>query len=421
MADKPRVDRLELCQAIDLDAQLRKNGVILKQKTTGLKGDNGREFSGACSLCGTGDDRLLYWPDQKPPRFWCRRCKRGGSAIDYVMLRDGLTFAQVAKEYGKSNGDNGNGHHGGKVKVTTTPKIHKAEPPPADWQNNAMLLVADCETVLWSEQGAKARVFLRDDRGLSDETIKSWRLGYCPSNGKLRGLYCDRGITIPWFDGQGRLWKVNVKRPAGKPKYKAVGGSLNTGLLGVDRLSDRPDCFVVEGEFDAILLCQAIGDVADVLTLGGDTGRLSDRWLAALLPIKRFWIATDADDAGEKAADYWLDLVGERGQRVYPPMGAKDVSDAHLTGADLRSWALGHLGGMNPRLDAIEAELSAAEAEQRDIGQRITRLEVVHDLEAELDRLWSEKESCEDLNRLEQLHAEFGVLYADYQRVVSEQ
>ena len=179
MAEITKFDRLELCAAIDLDAQLRHDGVILKQETSGIMGKNGREFSGACPLCKTGDDRFRFWPDRTPARFWCRKCKQGGDAVTYKMERDGWTYKQIIKEYGKSNG----AHHGEHQHQPVQPKIARVDPPPADWQNNAMLLVADCETTLWSDQGEKAQAFLHDLRGLRDDTIKAWRLGFCPASG----------------------------------------------------------------------------------------------------------------------------------------------------------------------------------------------------------------------------------------------
>jgi hypothetical protein len=56
-----------------------------------------------------------------------------------------------------------------------------------------------------------------------------------------------------------------------------------------------------------------------------------------------FWVATDDDERGAAAAKYWLGLVGEQGERVLPPSGAKDVGDAWQAGADLQAWAMGFL------------------------------------------------------------------------------
>jgi hypothetical protein len=111
----------------------------------------------------------------------------------------------------------------------------------------------------------------------------------------------------------------------------------------VDKLAGKPDCIVAEGEFDTMLLWQEAGDLADALTLGVTGEVLDDRWLPALLPVVRFWAATDDDERGVAAAEYWLGLAGGRGRRVLPPGGAKDVGDAWQAGADLRAWAMGFL------------------------------------------------------------------------------
>ena len=89
----------------------------------------------------------------------------------------------------------------------------------------------------------------------------------------------------------------------------------------------------MEGEFDALLLAQELGDLAGVFTAGappadrpGDRdGDWADRpgWFAA----------HDADDAGDAAAARWSNLA----VRVRPPAG-KDWTDAMKAGIDLRLW-----------------------------------------------------------------------------------
>lgn len=61
--------------------------------------------------------------------------------------------------------------------------------------------------------------------------------------------------------------------------------------------------------------------------------------------FRRFWIVTDKDQRGERAAAYWLSLTGGCGQRALPPGGAKDITDAWKAGEDLRAWAVAVRGG----------------------------------------------------------------------------
>ncbi len=85
------------------------------------------------------------------------------------------------------------------------------------------------------------------------------------------------GVNVRTAEERTRLW------PRGKPKYVVVPGSrLYLSLFGMDHLTGRPDCFIAEGEFDAMLLWQEIGDLADVLTLARAGRRLTERWRPVL-------------------------------------------------------------------------------------------------------------------------------------------
>jgi len=222
------------------------------------------------------------------------------------------------------------------------------DPNTAAWQSDAQEFVAECEEAPWSDVGAKALAHLREKRGLVDETVRAWRLGYWHGDGKIggwwRGRFVCRGIVIPWLVSGGAVWRVKIRRPLPgrvKSRYASFPGARpGPGLFGVDKLTGKPDRIVAEGEFDTMLLWQEVGDLADAFTLGAACAALDDRWLPALLSAVRFWIATDNDKRGAAAAKYWLDLVGERGKRVLPPGGAKDVGDARQVCAGLRAWAM---------------------------------------------------------------------------------
>ena len=299
------------------------------------------EHKGACPWCG-GIDRLRV-----KPRIWtCRRCMGTGSrdwqdAIAYVQRMYNLDFfgacewlARLARIGTVPMVD------GPPTRGRPKPAVRDPEAPAPSWQAEAWQVVQECERALWSNAGAKARDWLRK-RGLKDDTLGAWKIGFndagSPDGGrKVHDLWVSHGITIPWTDGH-NLWAVNVRRPVGD-KYRMIAGSHKGGaLVGVDKLTGKPDCLIVEGEFDAMLLWQEVGDLADVLTLGSASGSLADRWLPALIGFERFWIATDDDEAGRQAAEYWEELTGDRVQRVLPE--GKDVTDAWQRGRDLRAWA----------------------------------------------------------------------------------
>ncbi len=84
----------------------------------------------------------------------------------------------------------------------------------------------------------------------------------------------------------------------------------------------------MEGEFDALCLGEALGELAAVVTLGSASARPGPGILGPMLPAVLWFIATDADEAGDKAAAGWP----ARARRVRPPEPFKDWTEAHQGG-----------------------------------------------------------------------------------------
>jgi hypothetical protein len=221
---------------------------------------------------------------------------------------------------------------------------------------DALSVVADAEKRLWSPEGAAALEYLRHDRGLRDETIRAAQLGFAD---KLRlpkrdgsGTWPVSGITIPWFD-RDHLARVKIRR---------LG--LITGAKYIEAFSDHPRIYpgpegirrdapliVTEGEFDALLLGQELGELGAVVTLGSASARPGPDSLGVMLAAPVWYLATDADDAGDRAASGWP----ARARRVRPPAPFKDWTEARpgawgcsgsgtdapsvvQAGIDLRRW-----------------------------------------------------------------------------------
>ena len=153
-------------------------------------------------------------------------------------------------------------------------------------------------------------------------------------------VFIPKGIVIPWLDGPD-VELLNVRRDEGQPKYVAVKGSRRGGIYpGRSAIASGKPLVIVEGEFDALLLGQELGDAASVVTLGSASSRPTPRALSAMFRGHPWLVAVDADDAGERSARFWLELSG-RCFRTAPPSGiGKYWSDAHQAGLDLRAhWA----------------------------------------------------------------------------------
>lgn len=311
---------------LDLVSGLRRTGATA-----------GGEYAGPCPWCG-GADRFRVWP-QHPSghaRWWCRQCDRRGDAIDLLRTRHGLGFRQAAAVVGQTMSD----------RSVRTPRERQERPlcpPGVNWQSRAEEVAQAAENALWTPVGRRALSCLRG-RGFRDEIISAARLGYNASDirepPQTWGLSVDRkqvwvprGIVIPRRLA-GSLWRLNVRRPSGTPKYIGPAGSSN-GLYGSDGI--RPDCPVVlvEGEFDALAVSQEAGDLAAAVATGSTHGARHPRWQARLARASVVLVAYDDDEAGDTAAQWWLSAL-PRARRWRSTR--HDVSEMRQAGEDIRAW-----------------------------------------------------------------------------------
>jgi hypothetical protein len=194
-------------------------------------------------------------------------------------------------------------------------------------------ILRDAEAYLWAEEGAEALAYLRD-RGLSDETIRAARLGATPAL-ELPGR--PRGVVLAWWDGDAPVL-AKIRQPEGRqPKYYELfrDPARSFGLYpGPHVVRVGRPVVVVEGELDALLLGQELADLASVVTLGNASAIVTPAIMGALLPAPNWFLATDGDDAGEKAAARWP----ARARRVRPPGRFKDWTEVWQAGVNLRRW-----------------------------------------------------------------------------------
>ena len=259
------------------------------------------------------------------------KCHKGGDSVEWVRRRHNLSFRDacayldvepdfVSESFGCSD-----------AKKAERPRPTVVTPTP-DWQRLAWRLSGLAQTILW-KSGERALKYLRG-RGLTDETICAAGLGYWPGESGEWRRYGDHhvpcGIVIPWI-GAETIWKLQVRRSIGDPKYVMVKGGSLRGLYGVDKLQMGHTALVSEGEFDALLAQQECGDWLSAVTLGASSMFLPDRWRDKLLNCDQVLVACDNDEAGDDAATHLLkDLPNA--VRVKLPTGAKDLNELHLQG-----------------------------------------------------------------------------------------
>lgn len=318
---KARIDCRELL-ASDLGEPARKSGV----------------WQWPCVFHADGrTPSLTAWPDG----WRCFACGKHGDAITWVMERRGVGFrdavAMLGGELAPLSERTPAGEH-----VRSAPL---REPPPKEWQESAVHFTHEAHACLLSDAGKRARSWL-NARGITDDDIALWHLGYVPADRKDRwggmDVYLPRGIVIPAFVG-GLPWYVKIRRPVGDPKYLHVKGG-RPALYGADLLAGKPDLLLVEGEFDCCLMRRLVGSVLDAATFGSASDKDIRLWLPVLVNYQRIFVGFDSDDAGDRARHEWYART-KRAHGLFVPVG-KDWTEAwqKLGDDELRRFVLDCVG-----------------------------------------------------------------------------
>ena len=319
----------------------------------------GAEYHGACPFCGgvdrPGNPSDRFWVNVNPrdgrQYFHCRnpKCKAHGDGIGWYRSAPGgnMTYDEARRAVGAPPGP----ARTRAVPASSTPSWAPLDPPTAAWQHAADAFVVRCAAALWSPAGAMVLNYLREHRALTDDTIRQARIGW-HDPGAPSAMLDDigrafRGITIPrWYGGA--LWSVNIRRPKAdtggdkRNRYRSLAGSRvkalynGNALITPSRRRTLHTAIVCGGEFDTLVTQQSAPPGVAVVTLGGEQTGPDPEALAALEGMA-IYVALDADETGERGAATWAAAL-PNAIRVYPPNGAKDMTDAARAGADLTQW-----------------------------------------------------------------------------------
>lgn len=341
-----QIDTVEVNRGVDLLA-LAGRYTTLTDRPVARTG--GGEYAGPCPFCG-GRDRFRVQPNNRNKPIWlCRNCTEAKwkDPIAFVRRLDpGLTFREACKRL-----YSGQLPRMGSPRPALAPQLATA-PPSLDWQAAGITFIEACERELWRPSGAKALAWLRA-RGLRDETIKRFHLGYNPVSKRIAwepGVerWTDRGITIPCI-AKGALWYIKVRRPIGDPKYRLVSGSEAEAVYNADDLPDYPVILMVEGEFDAALCWQDLRLDVPVGTMGA-AGYAPDlaTWGRFFYQKSAVMLCYDNDEAGKNGEAALASVVKRHKSAPLPAGPWKDVTDYFLAGGDLWAWIKPYLDQYDP-------------------------------------------------------------------------
>jgi len=289
----------------------------------------------------------------------CPEGANGGDAIAFYMRWRQVDFKTAVTEMAQRAGivSNGNGQRLDPRPAKPVARVlidQPDEPPSKTWCSRILEFVCYTQDELWKEPAQSARDYLMVDRGLDEDTIKHFYLGYNPrdlfddaakwgQNGNR--VWCPRGIVIPHtsfvnvrrpLPGDALAARIGAVKDLKETKFAGVRGGRR-GLFGI--ITGKPVVMLAEGEFDTMLAHQAASEFCDVATLGGARHRLDSHDAALLAGASIIVAVLDDDEAGQRGAAY-LASVTPRVVTVIPP--DHDLTDAWKRGVNLRQW----IGGL---------------------------------------------------------------------------
>jgi len=308
------------------DIKQRIDLVDVVSQTVKLK-RTGKNYIGFCPFhSNTRTPAFVVFPDSQTWRCF-GQCNEGGDLFGYVMKRDNLDFQETLKQLADKAG------------VTLKPQTQADRKNEEKQQTLVEVMDASAEffrkQMLETESGKKALDYLHK-RGLTDETIKIWGLGFAPDSwsqlldhllakGYTRELILQAGMLSQGDDGRvydrfrdrlmfpirsmyGKIagFGGRVLDPEGVPKYlnSPATDLFDKGrlLYGLDQartgMRAEAQAVIVEGYMDVIGLHQA-GYTNAVSPMG--TALTESQFQLIKKMTSNIILALDPDAAGQKA------------------------------------------------------------------------------------------------------------------------
>ena len=348
----------------------------------------GANLSGCCPFHSEKTPSFSVFPDR---HFYCFGCGAGGDVISFIMRQENLDYAGaiafLAARAGLAVPQQGEVREDG-VRRSRVLEMNKTA-------------ARYFREILNTDAGAEARAYLAK-RQLSGATVRRFGLGFAPNDfsslyrflrGKgytdeemIAGFLCRRSdrsghmfslfhnrIMFPIIDVAGNVIAFGGRvMDDSKPKYlnssdtPAFKKSKNLIALNYAKGNCAEQMILCEGYMDVIAL-HAAGFPCAVATLGTaitpEQARLMTKYTSRVV------ISYDSDEAGQRAAQKALRILGEVGleTRVLRMTGAKDPDEyIKAYGPDrFRQLLAGSSTGFEYRLEAILAPKDLSLADEK--------------------------------------------------------
>lgn len=315
---------------------------------------SGRNFKGLSPFQNERTPSFFVFPDTQT--FKDFSSGEQGDVFSFIMKKEGLTFGEALRELARRAGVQLEAH---------TPEQKQF----ADREARLREVLAQAAAyfhhlLLTAPQAAVCRTYVHEKRGLSDETIAAWQIGYsllsyralthymtergfsvqelieaglvvdAPASSADEGRRYDRfrgRLMIPIRDAKGQVVGFGSRSLDGsEPKYMNSPQTMvfDKGrlLFGLDRargaIRSEQMVVLVEGYLD-VISCHQAGFTNVVAGMGTSLSEDQLRALRRLAP--RIVLALDADAAGNRAVLRGVDIAREAldrdAQLLFDPRG----------------------------------------------------------------------------------------------------
>ncbi|MBI5140546.1 MAG: DNA primase [Candidatus Vogelbacteria bacterium] len=321
----------------------------------------GGNFKARCPFHNEKTPSFFVSPERDT--FHCFGCSKGGDIITFVQEMEGIEFPDALRILAERAG----------VEIGYEDKTAKSE-------KGRLIAAVSAASLFYQEELAKnlsAKGYLRD-RGLTDETIANWKIGFAPDSWRSlysylkakrftddeiekaglsiktdRGYY-DRfrsrimfpisnisGVTIAFT---GRIFRLGEGTDKEEAKYVNSPQTLlydkSRVLYGFDRariaMREADACILVEGQVDLIMVHQA-GNRNAVAVSG--TALTEEHLVAIKRLASKLILAFDGDGAGFKAATRGINMALRLGFDVQLVGLPNQMDPADLILKDSNGWS----------------------------------------------------------------------------------
>jgi hypothetical protein len=345
------LDRNQIVEAIDLAA--------LADELLGPRRGTSRSASWPCpspqhAQTGRTPPLGVFRAGSGEERWHCHGCGIGGSAIDLVMVAQGLTVAEAIEGLAGRAGVREPFVADSRRPVAAVRPIKAEAVAPAPVADHAGLaaFVDECAERLWQPQGRVVLQWLTQVRGLPEDVLARNRIGADPGRrGQTRpdGMPSSgRAAVLPICeDGRPVFAQLRPVSPLPeRPRYLNAASRLATnprvGIYEPPEAVGR--CVIVaEGALDALSANAAGFRAAAVLgaLLVGNGAQeragslVADRLARLDSPLI---LAFDADEAGQRGSKALHGLLRERGVRTARLHVPDETNDLNAWMVGSRDW-----------------------------------------------------------------------------------